>query len=189
MAAMSALAQIVEMDRERDRKACIALDLKITGANHELAQWIANKRGTYTIPEIARWLGTSESRITRLRKWAEGGFVGGPHDDDTERRKSKPPLSVEDSLKTNDNSESDDGSDDDDSDDSEIAAPEQIEDNILYAIQRINENAGVFTKILKASALDREAVARIDTAIDRMMGKWRSIQSMLEKKVRRDAAT
>jgi hypothetical protein len=67
---------------------------------------------------------------------------------------------------------------------SEIATPAVIEDNILYAIQRINENARVFTKILRASALDREAASRINTAIDGMIRKWRSIQSTLEQKAR-----
>jgi hypothetical protein len=33
-------AVIIEMDEERDRKACIALDLKVTAANRELAQWL-----------------------------------------------------------------------------------------------------------------------------------------------------
>jgi hypothetical protein len=74
-------------------------------------------------------------------------------------------------------------SDDEANDEIEIAAPEQIEDNILHAIGGVNENARVFNKLLKVSALDREAVIRINTAIDRMIGKWRSIQSMLGKKV------
>jgi hypothetical protein len=56
-----------------------------------------------------------------------------------------------------------------------------LEDNILHAIGGMNENARVFNKLLKVSALDRAAVTRINTAIDRMMGKWRSIQSTLEK--------
>jgi hypothetical protein len=29
-----------ETDAERDRKTCIALDQKVTGANRELAQWL-----------------------------------------------------------------------------------------------------------------------------------------------------
>ena len=30
-------AAIIEMDAERDRKTCVSLDLKVTGANRELA--------------------------------------------------------------------------------------------------------------------------------------------------------
>jgi hypothetical protein len=30
----------IEMDEERARKECLALDLKVAGANRELAQWI-----------------------------------------------------------------------------------------------------------------------------------------------------
>jgi hypothetical protein len=69
--------------------------------------------------------------------------------------------------------------DDEGDDETEVAAPAVPEDNILYAIQRINENARVFNKLLKLSAFDREAVDRINTAIDGMIGKWRSIQKTL----------
>jgi ParB-like chromosome segregation protein Spo0J len=62
-----------------------------------------------------------------------------------------------------------------------VAPPEQIAENVLYTIDRMNENARVCHKHLKLSVLDREAVTRINTAIDGMIKKWRSIQSTLEK--------
>jgi hypothetical protein len=90
-------------------------------------------------------------------------------------------LEKEDHLGTSAaNAEDDDDFESDSSD--EIAPPEEIEDNVLYAINRINEHTRVFKKLLRISALDREAATRINTAISRMMGKWRSIQSTLEKK-------
>ena len=46
----------------------------------------------------------------------------------------------------------------------------------------MNENARIFNKLLRISALDREAATRIGNAIDRAIKKWRSIQSTLEKK-------
>jgi archaellum component FlaC len=52
-------------------------------------------------------------------------------------------------------------------------------DNLLHSIGGMNESARVFNKVLKASAFDREAVTKINTAIDRMIKKWRSIQSTL----------
>lgn len=182
---MSALAQIVEMDQERDRKTCLSLDLKVNGANRELAQWLVD-HPRYSGAEVARWLGCGETRIKRLRRWAVGGFVGAPNYDEKAkesdaRRRGRADVQLE----TNDNSESPVEHDEDGvviDDDNEIASPEQIEDNILYAIQRISENARAFSKILRASALDREAVERINTAVDRMIHKWRSIQSTLEKK-------
>jgi hypothetical protein len=64
----------------------------------------------------------------------------------------------------------------------DLAAPNEIEDNVLYVIQRINENARASNKLLRASALDREAAERISTAIERMIQKWRSIQSTLARK-------
>jgi hypothetical protein len=63
----------------------------------------------------------------------------------------------------------------------EIAPPEVLAENILYAIGGVNENARIFNKLLKVSVLDREAVTRINTAIDGMIKKWRSIQSTLER--------
>jgi ParB/RepB/Spo0J family partition protein len=69
-----------------------------------------------------------------------------------------------------------------DDDDSEVASPEVVEENILYAIARINENSNAFNKILKLSALDREAASRISVAIDRAIGKLRLVKSTLEKK-------
>jgi hypothetical protein len=72
----------------------------------------------------------------------------------------------------------------DNSDDGEIAPPEVLAENILYAIGGMNENARLFHKLLKLSVLDREAVARINTAIDGMIKKWRSIQSTLDAIVR-----
>jgi hypothetical protein len=66
--------------------------------------------------------------------------------------------------------------------DAKVTSPAVLEDNILHAISRINDNARLFNKLLKISALDREAAARIATAIDVAIGKLRSIKSTLEKK-------
>jgi hypothetical protein len=63
----------------------------------------------------------------------------------------------------------------------EIAPPEVIAENILYCIARVNENARVFNKLFKLSTFDRETAARINTEIDGMIKKWRSIQSTLER--------
>jgi hypothetical protein len=65
---------------------------------------------------------------------------------------------------------------------SDIAPPEVVEENILYCLDRTNEHARVFKKFIKLSAFDREAVARISTAIDKMIGKFRSVQSTLTGK-------
>jgi hypothetical protein len=64
----------------------------------------------------------------------------------------------------------------------EIAPPAVLVENILYSIGGVNENARIFNKLLKLSALDREAKVKIIAAIDGMMKKWRSIQSTLGKK-------
>lgn len=181
---MSVVAQIVEMDQERDRKTCINLDLKVNGANRELAQWIADHRGKYSAEEIARWLGCSANRIKNLRVWAEGGFKGAPFYNEKRKERENRPRGVGATLETNNNSDGDDEFDPETGEvrDDEVADPNVLEDNILHAIGGMNENARIFKKLLRDSALDREAADRISTAIDRAVGKWRSIQSTLEKK-------
>ena len=184
---MKALAKIVEIDEERDRKICMSLDLKVTGANHELAQWLLD-HPRYSGVVIGGWLGCSKNRINTLRRWAAKGFSGTPfdaenHPDGRKARRAANPSRVQVALETNDNSESDDEFDPETGEvRDEVAAPEVLEDNILHAISGMNENARIFNKLLKVSALDREAADRINTAIDRMMGKWRSIQSTLKRK-------
>jgi hypothetical protein len=70
---------------------------------------------------------------------------------------------------------------DDDEESEEIEPPEVTEDNIMHGIGRMNANA-LFNRIVKLSALDREAAERISTEINRVMQKLRSILSTLEKK-------
>jgi hypothetical protein len=119
---------------------------------------IAIAEGRLTLEEIrAKKNESSKAAHAKTRAAAKSGF----------------PLN---SGKTN--SEPDEGDSED-----EVAEPAVLEDNILHAIGGMNENARVFNKLLRIAALDREAVARINTAIDRMIGKWRSIQSTLEKRV------
>jgi ParB/RepB/Spo0J family partition protein len=69
-----------------------------------------------------------------------------------------------------------------DDDDDNVAAPEQIEDNVLYAIARVADNARAVRKILKASALNRKAAERVIIEINLMIQKWRLVLSTLEKK-------
>lgn len=175
---MNAVVHIVEIDQERDRKTCISLDLKVTGANRELAQWLLD-HPRYSGGMVGNWLGCSARRIERLRKWAQEGFVDLPNS----RWKRNATPASDAPLKTNDNSESEDDFDPETGEVVDnVAAPEVLEDNILHAIGGMNENARIFNKLLRASALDREAADRISTAIDRAIAKWRSIQSTLEKK-------
>jgi ParB/RepB/Spo0J family partition protein len=68
------------------------------------------------------------------------------------------------------------------SDDEEIEAPEVIEENILHGIGRMIANARMFKRLLKLSALDREAAERISSEINQLIQRCRSILSILEKK-------
>lgn len=169
-------AQIIEMDEERDRKTCVALDLKVTGANHELAQWLLD-HPRYSNVKVAAWLGHGEAWVRRLRHWAQRGFTGRPNDG-TSGKKSSSSTSSE--LKSLDNSDLDRGGDD-------IADSGTIEDNALHTLARMSEHARVFRKFFRLSSFDRETERRIITAIDRMIEKWRSAQSTLTKRKRDDA--
>lgn len=168
--------QIVDLDIERDRKTCVALDLKATGANRELAQWLLS-HPYYTALVVADWLSCHPVRITRLRRWAKDGFIEPSHQS---RYAAKKSSSTNQPLESLDNSDPDGQEAEIGS--SEVADPATIEDNALYTIQRINEHARVFKKLFKVSSLDRETRDRIITAIERMIQKWRSTQATLERK-------
>lgn len=64
-------------------------------------------------------------------------------------------------------------------DGSMVAAPEVVIDNLLHSIGGMNESARVFNKVLKASTFDQDAVTKINAAINRMIKRWGSIQSVL----------
>jgi hypothetical protein len=63
----------------------------------------------------------------------------------------------------------------------EIADPATIEDNVLFFLQRMNEQARVFKKLFKKSAFDREAQDRIGTAFDRTIQKLRSAKAAITR--------
>ena len=80
---------------------------------------------------------------------------------------------------SNDTEDLFDDSEDDSDDESNIAPPAVFEDNVLYGLARFTENARVIRKILKTSALDREAATQISTAIDGVMRELQFIKSIL----------
>jgi len=168
-------AAIIEMDAERDRKTCLALDLKVAGANRELAQWLID-HPSYSNMDVAGWLGCNETRIRRLRTWARTGFVELPNS--RSKRSAAAPKAPLESLENSDSDEDPEMASDD------VADPATVEDNLLYTLSRMNEHARIFKKFIKLSAFDREAEVRITTAIDRMIEKWRSTQATLTKRVK-----
>lgn len=170
---MRAVAEIIEMDEQRDRKTCVQLDLKVTGANKELAQWLLD-HPRYTGAVVAGWLGCGERRIQRLRVWATEGFIGSHQ---SKANAQRPSSTTGSPLESQENLENEP------SEDSELVeSPEVIEDNALHSIQRSAAVATAYRKILKASSLDREAKARISEAIERLIAKWRQTQTTLTGK-------
>lgn len=99
---MAALTQIVEADKERDRKTCISLDLKVEGANRELAQWLID-HPRYPASVIAEWLNCGPTRIKDLRRWAKEGFGKTPSEQRRERDDGR--RAGDAPLKSQDNSE------------------------------------------------------------------------------------
>jgi len=164
----------IEMDEERDRKACLALDLKVTSANRELAQWLVD-HPRYSAALVSRWLSCGDTRIKQLRRWAASGFCDDKHPTAERRRYADNrdrPRAADAPLETNDNSD----------DEAEVAPPEQIEDNLNHYLDRMNHFAKTFKYHFKLSSFDREAEARMITAIDRMIEKWRSTQATLTRR-------
>ena len=107
-------AVIIEMDEERDRKECIALDREATGANRKLAQWLLDHPG-YSSRKVAEWLGGSSFRVNCLRRWAKGGFKGLPFDKENKPDNRDPShresARFQSPLKQHDNSQCLDGCD------------------------------------------------------------------------------
>jgi hypothetical protein len=170
---------IIEMDTERDRKKCISLDQRVTGASRELAQWLLD-HPRYSAPVVAGWLGCSETRIKQLRGWASKGFVGPQRDgnlsrprDDNRRRDVDAPLNPQ---------ENPDPSQDDDT--SIVADPEVIKENLMDTLGRSLAVAKVFIKILKQSSLAEGANGELNSAINRLLNKWRAVQAILTKEGR-----
>jgi hypothetical protein len=178
---MKAEAAIIEMDVERDRKTCVALDLKVTGANGELAQWLLD-HPRYSAPMVADWLDCGVTRVKDLRVWAQSGFDPNSHPNKKRQDRGHRRISGGEELNPLDNSESNDA-ETHDSDD--VADAATVEHNVLYTLARMNEHARMFKRFFKLSSFDREAEARISAAIDRMIQKWRSTQATLTNERRR----
>lgn len=176
---ITAPAAIIEMDIERDRKTCVTLDLKVTGANRELAQWLLDHQ-KYSGTLVAEWLGCSDTRVRALRRWAENGFQGAPFYDERRQGRNRQ-RDADDELESLDNLETDDETAEVSD---EIAEPAVIEDNVIYTIQRMNEHARVFKALFKKSTFDRESGERIGAAIEQMIEKWRSTQAILTRRNR-----
>jgi hypothetical protein len=178
-------AAIIEMDAERDRKICVSLDLKVTGANRELAQWLID-HPRYTASVVAEWLGCGETRIKTLRRWAEGRFQGAPYNqpvrqerDERRRHGADAPLISQENFE-NDNPERETGLDDE----AEVEDPERVIKNLLIDLDRNAAAARAYGKIFKVSSFDAGMKKQISEAIDRLISKWRLTQVTLARKER-----
>ena len=167
-------AVIIEMDEERARKECLALDLKVAGATRELAQWLLD-HPQYTAAQVARGVGCGETKIKQLRRWAQSGFSDEKHPKAVRR-------GFEDNYKRDRRAET--ARQRAAREDAEIAEPETIEANLHHYMLRMNNFARMFRDHFRLSAFDREAETRIVAAIDRTIEKWRSTQAIIIKRGR-----
>jgi hypothetical protein len=172
-------AAIIEMDAERDRKICVSLDLKVTGANRELAQWLLD-HPRYSAPVVAGWLGCEERRIQRLRAWARDGFIDLP----SSRYKRRPTPVSDSALKSQENFQDDDPEHDMSIDADRVEDPDKVEEDVLYQLSRHGAWADGYRKVFKVSSFDAEAKKRISIAIDKLIKKWRLTQATLARKER-----
>jgi hypothetical protein len=186
---MRQTAEIIEMDAERDRKTCISLDLKVTGANRELAQWLVD-HPNYSGMLVAGWLGCGETRVLSLRRWAKSGFddVLNPTAERqrrSERQLNDPrstadqPLNSQDNFK-DDNPEREVGLDDE----AEVEKPERVIRHLLIDLDRHAAQARTYGKIFKVSSFDAGMKKQISDAIDKLISKWRLTQATLARKER-----
>jgi hypothetical protein len=188
---MKQTAEIIEMDAERDRKICVSLDLKVIGANRELAQWLIEH--SYSNREVAGWLGCDHSRVQRLRKWAKGGFVGTAfdsfnkpdHRDPSHGHRQSGAARHQEALNSQENFEDDNperetGLDDE----AEVEDPERVIKSLLIDLDRHATAARTYNKVFKVSSFDAGMKKQISEAIDKLISKWRLTQATLARKER-----
>lgn len=178
---MRAAARVIDIDVERDRKACIAIDAKIAGANRELAQWLVD-HPNYSAPEVAKWLGCGVTRIKDLRLWAKRGFEGSPTKDRRQRSDNRRRAGDED-LETQENFETETG--DESEQDEHVADPAVILENLRHLISRHRAGAEGIRKVIKVSRLESGAREELRRAIDSLILKWKSVLSTLAHPKRR----
>lgn len=169
-------AAIYEMDEERDRKTCLSLDHKVTGANRELAQWLLD-HPRYSAPQVAEWLGCGDERIRRLRIWAKDGFEGSPQSRSRTGHKTSSPR--DGVLETNDNPETEDQIENRNEDPEMVEDADQVATNALDTIKRQSAVAKAYRKVFQVSSLDRAAKEEVRSAIAELISKWQSVQRLL----------
>lgn len=168
---------IVEMAEERDRKECVSLDRKVDGANRELAKWLCEHE-TYSSRTVAKWLGCTYSRINYLKRWYKNGCPGKPFDnsnkpDDRERARAQ------EALESNDNFVDDEFEPSD-----EVEDPQHVVKHFMDSVGNAKSVAEAYRKIFKVSSFDSEAKKQINSAINQLIVKWRTVQSTLERRGR-----
>lgn len=169
--------QIIEMDQERDRKTCIALDHKVTGANRELAQWLADHK-IYSARVVADWLACGSTRIHYLRKWATDGFEGKPFPSGTSVHAHE-----QSPLKSQDNSEEELDAEED-VEKPDVAPPEEITSNFLETVSTHKAILRTYKKIFSVAALDRAQKDEVRAAIRDLITKWQHLERALSPKER-----
>jgi ParB-like chromosome segregation protein Spo0J len=171
-------ANMVRRHLTTSQRAMIAADL----ATLRQGQRKSDASNEATQVETAKQMHVSRPSVQRARKVNQKGT---PELAASVRRGeiSVSAAAAQIDAKAATNGHADDAAEADTPDNSEddIAPPDQIEDNVLYAIARVADNARAVRKILKASALDRKAAERVIIEINRMIQKWRLVLSTLEK--------
>ncbi len=174
---------IVENDLERDRKECIHLFARVTGANRELAQWLLD-HSRYTGTTVAGWLGCGQTKIYNLREWAQGGFKDEDEPSAKRLARADSRRAETSALKSQENSEDEDedelvkdiiGSDDS----PEVAPPEEVVKNLLYSIERQLEITRAYKRILRASSLGEGMKGEVSDALGTLITLCQSLQRAL----------
>src|SRR5262249_22368310 len=77
-----------------------------------------------------------------------------------------------------------DGQNADDPEASAVAAPEDVLENLLFALARHHAGAEAIRKVIKVSRLEDAARDEIRVAIERLISKWEAVLSKLEPRKR-----
>lgn len=165
------LTAVYEFDIERDRKTCIKLFANVTGANRDLAQWLLD-HPRYSAATVAEWLECSARRIRQLRQWAKEGFLHETERDARTARYARNHGSAS-ALKSQENLE------ETLDEDIETAPPEEIRENVLHYIERMEALVKTFKKVIKVASLDQAMKDEVSTALGGLITKCQSLQRAL----------
>lgn len=178
---MGEIVQLADRDVERAKAKFIAAYSR--GMRETAAEALYLSGMGMTGAEIGALVGNSKAWANRMIAWARGGFNGHPFADANDPNKGKDRAGYAGRhlpLKDKDNFEDDPTHNDEEAE--LVESPEVVKRNVFDTIDRHAAVVRAYKKIFRLSSFDRGAKKEISDAIERLISKWRAVQSTLTRR-------